>query len=160
MAVFSVEVDQDDVELLMSAVSTALRQWESGTEVGFSTTQMKRGQEEALPRARQLSFQARVNRNEIIHSTRPRIGPLVIRFQLLVRRLTWWFTEPILQQIASFQINTARVVQMLAEDQTVLRSEVDAVRDAVGDDSARRQSDARLEELETEVKKLLAERDA
>ena len=62
-----------------------------------------------------------------IHSTRRTIGPWIIRFQLTVRRATWWFLEPILQQIRAFNRSTARTLDMLAGEQKHLADRVAAL---------------------------------
>lgn len=115
MTVFSVETSQEDVELVLRSVGDALRRWEDGDMSGLSLSRGHGDSIALLQRARQLRMQARIDRGAIIQSTRPNLGPLIIRFQHLVRRLTWWFTEPILQQVAAYELNSALVIEGLAE---------------------------------------------
>jgi len=84
--------------------------------------------------ARQLRLQWNIDSGAIIHSTKPRWGPFIIRFQSLVRRATWWFLEPILQQIRSFQMNAAHVLDGLAQQQEALATLLTAT--ALADDRA------------------------
>ncbi|MCU0522433.1 MAG: hypothetical protein MUF84_17290 [Anaerolineae bacterium] len=146
MTVFSVDASHDDVELMLRDVGDAVRRWESGESLGLSLSEQRLPDGALLQRARLLRMQARIDRGAIIHSTRPRVGPLVIRFQRLVRRLTWWFTEPLLQQVSAYQVNSALVVESLAEGV-----------DALGRDpgtTAENDLRARLAELELRVQQL------
>ncbi|NMC02924.1 MAG: hypothetical protein GYA30_11195 [Chloroflexi bacterium] len=124
MSFFSVHADTGDVEGVLHAVAEGLRHWEGGEAISLDLSFVRRREEQLVQQARQLRLQANLDGNAIIHSTRPKIGPWVIRFQHLVRRLTWWFFEPILQQVRAFQLNTARVVEGLAEEQEALMAEV------------------------------------
>ena len=127
MSIFSVHTTDDDVETVMAAVASALRQWEGGKRPPLDLS-LLRGQGEALSQqAHQLLFQWNVDGNAIIHSTRPRVGPWIIRFQVVVRRLTWWFLEPILHQIRLFQRNTAHVVHGLTQNQEQLAAHIAAL---------------------------------
>ena len=65
--------------------------------------------------AARLKGQWNLNSWAIIQSTRPGLGPWIIRFQHLVRKLTWWYTEPLVDQIRGFQRNTALTVDGLAQ---------------------------------------------
>lgn len=124
MSVFSVEESSDDVELVLRAVGDAVRRWEGGEALGLVLFGRRPPDDILLQRARQLRLQARIDREAVIHSTRPHIGPLVIRFQRLVRRLTWWFSEPMLQQIAAYQLNNALLVEGLADTLEALKQDV------------------------------------
>ena len=68
-------------------------------------------------KASQLGGQWDVDSSAVIQSTRPGLGPWIIRFQKLVRRLTWWYSEPIVQQIRVFQRNAASTAHGLAQNQ-------------------------------------------
>ena len=123
MSVFTVSTGEGDVELTMQAVADALRNWKGG---GAPSPGPLRVPEWGRLRsqARQLTLQSNIDSNAIIHSTRPGVGPWIIRFQIGVRRLTWWFVEPIVQQTRRFQANVARVLDGLAGDQERLRNQV------------------------------------
>jgi len=124
MSVFTVYTTANDVEDLLEAVADGLRRWEGGEVQRLDVPFPSAVRAPLIEQARQLRFQAHVDRDAIIHSTRPRLGPLLIRFQILVRRLTWWFLEPILQPIRLFQANVARVAAGLAQDQASLAAQV------------------------------------
>lgn len=124
MTVFNVHRTADDVEALMGAVAGALRQWEGGESPTMDLSMIQGQAERLTERARQLTAQWNVDGNAIIHSQKRIRGPWLIRFQLLVRRLTWWFLWPILQQIRLFQMNTAHVVDGMAQNQAVLIAHV------------------------------------
>ncbi len=120
MNIFTVQVEGDDVEVAMNEVAQAVQAWETGASHPLSFVLAHRGERQLLRQARRLQFQWNVDADAIIHSTRPGLGPWIIRFQTLVRRATWWFLEPILQQIRAFQMNAARVIEGLAENQAAL----------------------------------------
>lgn len=142
MNIFTVQTDVDDIEVAMNRVAQAVREWEKGKNQTLAFSLASRGKGQVLKQARQLQLQWNVDANAIIHSTRPKIGPWIIRFQNLIRRATWWFLEPILQQIRAFQMNTARVVEGLAENQTAILAESEELRSEI---------EQRLESLETET---------
>lgn len=125
MSVFTVDTDTNDVEEALCGVADGLRRWEGG-EAPRLEVPVPLGTGGALAQqARQLRFQSNIDRDAIIHSTRPRLGPLLIRFQTVVRRLTWWFLEPVVQQVRLFQANAARVADGLAQGQESLSAQVD-----------------------------------
>ena len=92
-------------------------------------------------RAGRLKGQWNINSWAIIQSTRPGLGPWVIRFQHLVRKLTWWYLEPIIQQIRAFQQNNALTVDGLAQGHEELLRTV-------------QQQAARIEALEKQMAEL------
>jgi hypothetical protein len=120
MSIFTVRTSASDVEAVMGAVGDALREWEGGDALPLDLSLVQSQNEQLTDQAHQLRLQWNVDGSAIIHSTRPRIGPWIIRFQLVVRRLTWWFLEPILLQIRMFQMNTAQVVDGLAQNQEAM----------------------------------------
>jgi hypothetical protein len=122
MSVFTVDTDATDIENLMDAVSNHLRQWEGGENPPLDISPGFGKGNRLSVQTRQLKLQWNIDSNAIIHSTRPRLGPWIIHFQTIVRRLTWWFLEPIVQQIRSFQMNNARVTDELARSQELLAS--------------------------------------
>jgi hypothetical protein len=124
MNIFSVQADSSDVEVIMHEVGKAVQRWEGSDALPLDLAFVQRREERLLQEARQLHFQAALDGNAIVHSTRPRFGPWIIRFQQFVRRVTWWFLEPILQQIRTFQLHTAQVVEILAENQETLLLEL------------------------------------
>jgi hypothetical protein len=124
MNLFPVNSSANDVEELMAAVGDELRQWEGGADAPLDSSP---ADEALLSQARLLRLQWNIDGSAIIHSTRPRLGPWLVRFQLLVRRLTWWFLEPILQQVRLFQMNAARVGEGLARRQERLGQQVEAL---------------------------------
>jgi hypothetical protein len=124
MNVFSVQADSDDIEVIMHEVGKAVQRWEGGNALPIDLTGVQRREDRLLQEARQLRIQATLDGNAIIHSTRRRFGPWIIRFQQFIRRMTWWFLEPILQQIRAFQLHTAQVVETLAENQEALLVEL------------------------------------
>jgi hypothetical protein len=93
-----------------------------------------------------LAFQWNVDGGAIIHSTRRGYGPWLIRFQTVVRRLTWWFLEPILQQIRLFQMNAAHVLDGVVQGQEVLMAHLA--------ESPQEEATRRLEALEAQVAEL------
>jgi hypothetical protein len=117
---FSVHSDTEDVEVVLAAVAEAVRRWEGGEAITLSLDLIQNTHHELRSAAQRLPLQSHIDSNAIIHSTRPRYGPWIIRFQHLVRRLTWWFQEPIIQQIRSYQSNSARVVAGMADSQEAL----------------------------------------
>ena len=114
-----------DVQDLMGEVAECLARWEAGPARRLAepgATQASYAQVDALVQG--LRLKARVNGDAIIHSTRPRLGPAVIRFQTVVRRLTWWFLEPILHQIRAFETDAALALAALVQEQRALQAEV------------------------------------
>ncbi len=124
MNIFSVQADSGDVEVIMHEVGKAVQRWEGGDTLPMDLAWVQRREDRLLQDARQLRFLATLDGNAIVHSTRPRFGPWIIRFQQFVRRVTWWFLEPILQQIRAFQLQTAQVVETLAENQEAMLLEL------------------------------------
>jgi len=115
--VFSVTSDEPDVEVLLGNVAEAVHRWEEGESPDLDLSIMLGENSRVAHRAHQLRRQWNVNSSAIIQSTRPGLGPWIIRFQNLVRRLTWWYLEPIVQQIRVFQRDTALIVDGLAGNQ-------------------------------------------
>jgi hypothetical protein len=115
--IFSVSSDIQDVEVLLGNVAGAVRQWEGGEIVSLDLSLMLGEASQASQRAGRLKGQWNLNSWAIIQSTRPGLGPWIIRFQHLVRRATWWYLEPIIQQIRAFQMNAALVMDALAQNQ-------------------------------------------
>jgi SAM-dependent methyltransferase len=87
-----------------------MRQWEANSDPVSPGPPLPERSAELRQRAYELTLQWNIDGDAIIHSTRPGVGPWVIRFQTLVRELTWWFLEPILQQIRLFQKNAAAIL--------------------------------------------------
>jgi len=151
MSVFSVHTDAGDVEAMMNSVAEALREWERGKSLPLDLSMTYDRSHRLAEDAHHLWHQWNLDGNAIVHSMRPRLGPWIIRFQLLVRRLTWWFLEPILQQIRQFQMNAARVIIELARNQRLLAARFDpAPSDAVSKEDWTK----RIEALETQVEEL------
>lgn len=115
MNIFSVSSDTQDIEILLGNVSDVLRQWEGGEAPPLDLSIMLGDAGKLNQQAARLKGQWNINSWEIIQSTRPGLGPWVIRFQHLMRKLTWWYLEPIIQQIRGFQRNTALTVDGLAQ---------------------------------------------
>jgi len=127
--IFSVSSDTQDIEILLGNVSEALRRWEAGDTPPLDLSIMLGDAGKLNQQASRLKGQWNINSGAIIQSTRPGLGPWVIRFQHLVRKLTWWYLEPIIQQVRGFQRNTALTVDGLAQShedllQTVQRQAV------------------------------------
>ena len=145
--IFSVHSDRRDVESLLSNVGKAVDQWEGGKSQSLDLSIMLGESDQVSRQASQLAGRWNIDSAAVIQSTRPGLGPWIIRFQRLVRRLTWWFSEPIIQQVRVFQKNTASTVnglaknhdkllarlEELAEEQRELRERLDALD---GDSSA------------------------
>jgi hypothetical protein len=146
MSAFSVHDGSGDVETLMGAVADAVHQWESGAVLPLDLSMIQDRSKRLAERARQLTFQWNVDGNAVIHSTRPGMGPWIIRFQTLVRRLTWWFLEPVLLQIRLFQMNAANVVADMALGQEMLAARFTA--------TSQEDWKKRIETLETQVREL------
>ncbi len=117
MNIFSVSADEQDVEVLLGNVSDALDAWKSGKTLPLDLSLLLHETGKAKQQVRQLNSQWHIDSNAVILSNRPGVGPWIIRFQQLVRRLTWWFTEPIVQQIRTFQRSTAVSITHLAQNQ-------------------------------------------
>ena len=118
--IFSVSSDQGDVESLLADVGDAVRQWEDGKALSLDLSIMLGEAQHVGQQASQLRGQWNVDSAAVIQSTRPGLGPWIIRFQKLVRRLTWWYSEPIIQQVRGFQRNTASTARGLAQNQEKL----------------------------------------
>ena len=159
MTVFNVDTTQEDVELVLRDVGDAVRKWEAGDSPGLALSVSRCVDTDVLQRARQLRLQAAIDRNAIVHSTRPGIGPWIIRFQHLARRLTWWFTGPILQQVSAYQLNSALAIEGLAEGLQAIRSDLVSLKSVC---SAEDLSvlEARTREIERTLTELVATRDA
>jgi len=127
MSVIWVDDDGNDVEEVMGAVADALQRWEAESVTPSYLPQMPGQSDELVRQARQLMLQSKIDGNAVIHSTRPGLGPWLIRFQFIMRRLTWWFLEPILQQIRLFQMNAARVLEGLARERRACALHIDAI---------------------------------
>ena len=93
--------------------------------------------------ARRLQLQANVDGRAIIHSTRPRLGPWLIRFQTVVRRLTWWFLEPVLLQVRAFQTDAAQAIAKLSQEQEAMQAQVSELRSLLQQTGATDNSDPR-----------------
>lgn len=117
MNIFSVTADEQDVEVLLGNVSEALDTWEAGEALPLDLSLLLHETGKAKQQVHQLNSQWHIDSNAVILSNRPGLGPWIIRFQRLVRRLTWWFTEPIVQQIRAFQRSTAVTITHLAQNQ-------------------------------------------
>lgn len=117
MNIFSVSSDVQDVEVLLGNVADALQRWEGGERSSLDLTVMLGESGQVSKQATRLKGQWNINSGAIIQSTRPKLGPWIIRFQHLVRKLTWWFSEPMIQQIRTFQMNSARTIDRLAQNQ-------------------------------------------
>lgn len=118
--IFSVSAGEPDVELLLDRVSVAVRKWEKGESPSLDLSMMLGQAARTDERIAQLKRQWNVDLSVTVHSTRPVLGPGIIRFQRLVRKATWWYLEPIFQQVRAFQRNAAQVVDRLARDQKEL----------------------------------------
>jgi hypothetical protein len=118
--IFSVSSDRPDVEVLLGNVAEAMRQWEEGAPLLLDLSITLGETSEVSERASRLKGQWNVDSSAVIQSTRPGLGPWIIRFQNLVRKLTWWYLEPIVHQIRAFQMNAALTVNGLAESQEKL----------------------------------------
>lgn len=115
MNIFSVSSDSQDVEILLGNVAESVRQWEGGQTPPLDLSIMLGDAGKLSQSAARLKGQWNLNSWAIIQSTRPGLGPWIIRFQHLVRKLTWWYTEPLVDQIRGFQRNTALTVDGLAQ---------------------------------------------
>ena len=129
MSVIRVNARRSDVEDTMRAVADALRQWEEHQRVSPDAGTAPDRSKGLVKQVHQLVLQSNIDGSAIIHSTRPGVGPWIIRFQMIVRRLTWWFLEPILQQIRLFGMNTTRAFEKVAEDQERVTARTSAVAD-------------------------------
>ena len=118
----SVDSDVQDVEVLLDNVAEGVRQWEGGEAPPLDLSLMLGDAGRVSQRASRLKSQWNINSWSIIQSTRPRIGPWIIRFQHFVRKITWWYPEPIIQQIRAFQMNSALTADALAQNQEQILS--------------------------------------
>ena len=115
--IFSVSSDKQDVKVLLGNVTEAIHRWEGGEAPSLDLSMMLGETGKISQQARHLGGQWNINSAAVIQSTRPGLGPWIIRFQNLVRKLTWWSLEPIIQQIRVFQMNTALTADGLAQNQ-------------------------------------------
>lgn len=136
--IFSVSSGKQDVESLLDNVAAAINQWEQGEAPSLDLSIMLGEASSTNQQVRQLKRQWNVDESAIIHSTRPGLGPWITRFQRLVRKFTWWYLEPILQQIRVFQRNTAQAIGGLAQNQETqlahherLKTEIQALQDRI-----------------------------
>jgi len=123
--IFSVSSDAQDVEMLLSNVAEKMRRWEGGKLPVLDLSVMLQDNDKIGKQASQLKGQWNIDRSAVIQSTRPLLGPWIVRFQHVVRRLTWWYLEPILQQIRRFQRNTALAADGMAQNQRRLLARCD-----------------------------------
>jgi hypothetical protein len=151
MSVFSIHSGTGDVEAVMGSVAEALLEWETGKSLPLDLSTIHDSSDRLAEDAHNLWCQWNLDNNAIVHSTRPGLGPWIIRFQLLVRRLTRWFLEPILQQIRVFQMNATRLIMELARNQRRLAARFDA---ASADAASKEDWMRRIEVLEAQVKEL------
>ncbi len=127
MNIFSVYSEHPDVELLMQQVQEKLQRWERGEGLEpLQLTALPFGHNDAdwEQPVRLLSSQWDIDGGAIIHSTRPVLSRPIIVFQQIVRRLTWWYLEPILQQIRDFHLHTAQSVTGLFRRQQAQANEL------------------------------------
>ncbi|MGH2537386.1 MAG: hypothetical protein ACRDHL_08340 [Candidatus Promineifilaceae bacterium] len=117
MNIFNVSTESQDIEALLGQVGDQLRQWEGGRRQPLDLSLMLGAAGQGQERAARLKTQWNLNGAAIVQSSRPRLGPWLIRFQHLVRRLTWWYLEPILLQLRAFQMNAAHTIAGLADAQ-------------------------------------------
>lgn len=115
MNIFSVSSDSQDVEILLGNVAESVRQWEGGQTPPLDLSIMLGDAGKLSQSAARLKGQWNLNSWAIIQSTRPGLGPWIIRFQHLMRKLTWWYTEPLVDQVRGFQRNAALTVDGLAQ---------------------------------------------
>jgi len=121
--IFSVSSDAQDVEMLLSNVAEEMRRWEGGELPRMQSIRvldlsvMVQDNDRIGQQASRLKGQWNIDRSAVIQSTRPVLGPWIVRFQHVVRKLTWWYLEPILQQIRRFQRNAALAADGLAQNQ-------------------------------------------
>ncbi len=154
--IFSVSSEKQDVEALLDGVAEKLRRWEGGEEQSLDLSLMFGETEKASHHAARLKAQWNIDGSAIVQSTRPGLGPWIIRFQRLVRRLSWWYAEPILQQIRAFHRSAAVAVDGLAQNQerlvrryedleadhAALRKRVEYLEDRIADAGQHPRSDA------------------
>lgn len=120
--IFNVRVDKPDVELLMQGVAERLQRFEMGEgsddEVAtFSLYPIGWEDHDAERNLELLIAQWDIDGQEIIHSNRPVLGPAIIAFQKVVRRWSWWFLNPIIDQVSQFNHTAARVIYSLYRQQ-------------------------------------------
>lgn len=115
--IFSIGAAEQDVEALLDGVAEAIARWEKGESLSLELSVTLGEVARSEQRIKQLRSQWKVDGTAIIYSSRPVLGPLIIYFQHLMRKLTWWYLEPILQQIRLFQRNAGHTVAGLAQNQ-------------------------------------------
>lgn len=124
MNIFSVHCEHPDVELLMQGVAERLQRFEAGEGgsreiAAFHLYPVGWEDQDAERNIEFLMAQGDIDSQEIIHSTRPTIGPAIITFQNIVRRLSWWFLDPIVAQVSQFNHTAARAIHSLFRQQSV-----------------------------------------
>lgn len=123
MNIFNVNTSVADIEAVLASAAQALSDWENGRPHQLDLTAVADQHSTVGQQIAHLRNQANLDGNAIIHSTRPQIGPWIIRFQLLVRRLTWWFTDPLVFQIRMFQNQAVTLITKLNQnDQQMLQN--------------------------------------
>jgi len=118
-----------DVELLMQSVAERLKRFEAGEGgshdiAAFSLYPVGWEDQDTERNVELLIAQWDIDSSEIIHSTRPVLGPAIITFQHVVRRLTWWFLNPIVDQISRFNHSAARVIHSLFRQQCIINRQL------------------------------------
>lgn len=116
MNILSVRAETTDIEVILESVTLALDDWEHGRPRQLDLTSTLGQTGSVNQQIAHLRSQTNLDSSAIIHSTRPRIGPWIIRFQHGVRRFTWWFTEPLMMQIRMFQHQAVTVIAKLHQN--------------------------------------------
>ncbi len=133
MNIFNVNAEAADVEVVLGSVTQVLQDWESGRPHRLDLSTVVNQTTSINQQVGHLRSQANIDSNAIIHSTRPGVGPWIIRFQLFVRRLTWWFTEPIIFQIRMFQNQAVTIITKLSQNDQQLTQSVAAMQEELSE---------------------------
>jgi hypothetical protein len=119
--------------MLMAKVSEGLREVERTggiPQTGIGSIPVYASGVSTDDSLRQLSLNWNIDANAVVHSTRPRLGAVIIKFQQIVRRFTWWFTVPILDQIISFNSGVVRSLGAIQADMQRMESRIDVLLDS------------------------------
>ena len=80
MSIFSVDSDIPDIEILLGHTAETVRRWETGEKPPLNLSKMLGEAGQVSRQAQQLKEQWNLDSQAIIHSTRPGLGPWIIRF--------------------------------------------------------------------------------
>jgi hypothetical protein len=157
MTIYWVNSPTDSALDAMEAVERALEAGDTGLAPRAAATEpepldLTAGDSYLAENLELLHASWSVDPNQIVMSNRPYLGWAINRFQGLLRKATWWYTQPQLAQIVAFHAASVRVTDSLLEQQRQLRQRVQALENPHTVD--------RLQAIEEQIRGLRAELEA